>query len=65
MNAVDINRLAQSSRQSQCGLARDHCLGQLFGMQGEMHSLQIGVLGHLFKFGTFVFFLVGRFPHFS
>lgn len=36
MNAVDINRLAQPSRQAQCGLARDHCLGQLFGIQGEL-----------------------------
>lgn len=30
MNTVDINRLAE------CGLARDHCLGQLFGVQGEL-----------------------------
>lgn len=36
MNAVDIDRLAQPSRQTQCGLARDHCLGQLFGIQGEL-----------------------------
>ena len=35
MNAVDINRLAQLSRQAQRGLARDHCLGPLFGIQGE------------------------------
>lgn len=55
MNAVDINRLAQSSRQAQCGLAKDHCLGQLFGIQGEMHSSQIVVLGHLFKFGRLDF----------
>lgn len=35
VNAVDLNRLAQSSRQEQHGLARDHCPGQLFGIQGE------------------------------
>lgn len=41
---VDTNRLAELSRQTQCGLARDHCLGQLFGIQGEFvdHRFWLG-----------------------
>lgn len=34
--------LIKQSRQAQCGLAQDHCFGQLFGTQGEVCSLACG-----------------------
>lgn len=51
MNDVDINRLAELSRQMQRGLARDHCLGQLFGKQGEFVDHRFWLRGILRAFG--------------
>lgn len=62
MNAVDINRLAQLSRQARCGLARDHCLGQLFRIQGEDHRLWLWVI--LFSLAGHLFFLEERFAEY-
>lgn len=53
--AVDINRLAQPSSQAQCGLARDHCPGQLLGIQGEFVDHRFW-LGQLVEFGRLSFF---------
>lgn len=51
MNDVDINRLAELSRQTQCGLARDHCPGQLFGIQGEFLDRRFWLRDILHAFG--------------
>lgn len=55
MDAVDINRLAQPSRQAQCGLARITALDSCFGYKVSCRS-QIFSLGHLVEFGRLMFF---------